>query len=628
MFDVSWDDPSRETRRQHKTRKDAQGSGLSRGSSVRSSESGNSKNSRSSETGQGASRPALFGSFGIFGGKKNDTAKVDSRPNPPQLKTEEKAAKRLSNYLPPQEAPAYTKSTPATTVRRESTDTEEPSDVSVFSGRTGRSAHTHSNTDSTWSNVTDPSQTNQTSPPLCQGSFVTQSTEVRISKRNSINATDQLASSVHISADGTMPLEVRDSSLSQTSETFDFPVARSQLKEKITKQILREDIQLSPKGFPVTVRTRNGDSWQPPDAWECPVSPVEAGTASKVNSRAMRPRTKERKAANSSDLAHLRRSIRKMEAASTKILLERLKEEWTEIVDAAVYRELELEKQLWLLCALRCLNKKKGPGQPTSLPLNTAAEPVKILSLYENPATASFLAATTVGAEVHHLSSQPLSPRAYPNVHPLSIPSPTSTLPYASSVFKAIHAFSIPIQLPANSLPALLKECHRSLIPGGTLHLTIIDPSPLPPTLGPLLRTWLDKNLFISLERQFRCMNPSRLFPVWLSDAGLRAAGSTITTTNFYACPTNCASADSSQSSIDGFVISNGGSEVEEKVKSLAKSDGRRELKSQVGRMLWRETWGAFVEGHKWWWDDEDILEECERMGTVWEFAVIDAVNE
>lgn len=132
----------------------------------------------------------------------------------------------------------------------------------------------------------------------------------------------------------------------------------------------------------------------------------------------------------------------------------------------------------------------------------------------------------------------------------------------------------------------------------------------------------------ISLERQFRCMNPSRLFPVWLSDARLRATGSTITTTNFYACPLDNSSAASSQSSVDGFVITNGGSEVEEKGKPFTKSDCRRELKSQVGRMLWRETWGAFVESDKWWWDDDAIVEECERLGTVWEYAVIDAVNE
>lgn len=53
-----------------------------------------------------------------------------------------------------------------------------------------------------------------------------------------------------------------------------------------------------------------------------------------------------------------------------------------------------------------------------------------------------------------------------------------------------------------------------------------------------------------------------------------------------------------------------------------------QELKSVVGRMLWKEMWGGYVEGEKWWWDDESVVEECERMGTCWEYAVIEAVKE
>jgi hypothetical protein len=70
-----------------------------------------------------------------------------------------------------------------------------------------------------------------------------------------------------------------------------------------------------------------------------------------------------------------------MEAASPKIILERLKEEWVEIADASVYRELELEKQLWMLSAMRGLKKKSGMTQETKvLPPGIT----KILSLYEN----------------------------------------------------------------------------------------------------------------------------------------------------------------------------------------------------------------------------------------------------
>jgi hypothetical protein len=78
----------------------------------------------------------------------------------------------------------------------------------------------------------------------------------------------------------------------------------------------------------------------------------------------------------------LQRSIRRMEAASPKIVLERLKEEWVEVADASVYRELELEKQLWMLAALRSLKKSSMmPDVKTNVP---ASGITKILSLYEN----------------------------------------------------------------------------------------------------------------------------------------------------------------------------------------------------------------------------------------------------
>lgn len=70
-----------------------------------------------------------------------------------------------------------------------------------------------------------------------------------------------------------------------------------------------------------------------------------------------------------------------MEAASPKIVLERLKEEWVHVADASVYRELELEKQLWMLMALRSLKRKNSLEEILRA---QASEPTKILSLYEN----------------------------------------------------------------------------------------------------------------------------------------------------------------------------------------------------------------------------------------------------
>jgi hypothetical protein len=72
-----------------------------------------------------------------------------------------------------------------------------------------------------------------------------------------------------------------------------------------------------------------------------------------------------------------------MRAASPKIVLERLKEEWDGIADASVYRELELEKQLWMLSALRSLNKdQEGEIESPVPPAGIAGS--KALSLYEN----------------------------------------------------------------------------------------------------------------------------------------------------------------------------------------------------------------------------------------------------
>lgn len=54
-----------------------------------------------------------------------------------------------------------------------------------------------------------------------------------------------------------------------------------------------------------------------------------------------------------------------------------------EVADASVYRELELEKQLWMLTALRAINRVDRT-RDTSRTLNGAPQSGKILSLYEN----------------------------------------------------------------------------------------------------------------------------------------------------------------------------------------------------------------------------------------------------
>ncbi|PNH65160.1 hypothetical protein VD0002_g3752 [Verticillium dahliae] len=105
-------------------------------------------------------------------------------------------------------------------------------------------------------------------------------------------------------------------------------------------------------------------------------------------------------------------------------------------------------------------------------------------------------------------------------------------------------------------------------------------------------------------------MNPSKLFPIWLADASLRAEGSTITTVKFLAV----ASPDPEGVEAEGLRRS------ERSVK--------QELRSLVGRLLWMDVWGNYIAADGWWWDDPAIVQECQQMRTSWEYCVIEAVKD
>ncbi|PMD34380.1 hypothetical protein L207DRAFT_437301 [Hyaloscypha variabilis F] len=638
MFDVSWVDPTRETVGQRKNRKEQSGTRSISRSSIHSS------GSTSTDSPSTKSKPSLLN---LFGSVKTPTLnRTGSQPKLSSLRAQDaiKASRRISSYTVSSDTSTQEFSDPTSNSTRFpvngffngpylSDDQSTPSEVSesVFSGRTGRSR----NTQSTWSSV-ESTSSGRFVQPLSPKSFVTQNTEVTISPSNSMKAVEQVAKVVRISSAGTIPIQIHETPAKSLPPptTFDFPVPTINLPRRSSSITSRDSQSTS---FTVTSRGRK-DSWKPPEIWECPEDEdmLPKVTIPKLLEPPLRQvrekrRDPSRQRAAPVELQLLRRNIRRMEAASPKIILERLKEEWVEVADASVYRELELEKQLWMLSALRGLKQKSAtiPELETVVPSSGIT---KILSLYENQASCSILSALTTAKEVHHLSPTPLSPKSYPNIQPLAVPGPTSQLPYASNIFTSIQAFCLPALLPAASLPLILKECHRTLISApspasptepapfsssttlvphkpdikaGTLHLTILDPSPLPSTLGPRLRAWLDTHLILNLERQFRCINPSRLFPIWLADAGLRGEGSTIVNVRFFA-------------SVGMETV--GGEEEAERT--------RQELKSVVGRMLWREMWGGYVVGEKWWWDDESVVEECERMGTFWEYAVIEGVKE
>ena len=126
MFDVHWNDPTRELVGQHKQKKEPRA--ISRSSSMKSSHSSNSKNSKKSKSSMsGGSVPPppkipLFG--GLFvSNKKGDLVRASSSSILSTPAAEAQNAKRLSNYIPPPDVAAQLRSS-RTIVGRESSDSD------------------------------------------------------------------------------------------------------------------------------------------------------------------------------------------------------------------------------------------------------------------------------------------------------------------------------------------------------------------------------------------------------------------------------------------------------------------------------------------------------------------------
>ncbi|KAH6667908.1 hypothetical protein B0J14DRAFT_488964 [Halenospora varia] len=626
MFDISWTDPKRETVGERKNRKELQSNGHSAPSRTSSTRS-----SKSPESLAQHSRPSVFSRLG---GKKANLNRVGSNTKLSVLRNDDsiKASRRVSSYTVASASPSPGVAGPSNNIRRIPEngyfngppyipDTEPHSSrssevaESVFSARTARSATTASS----WASLLDSlPRKGSTSQPLSPKSFVTRTsdmTPLTLSPRPSIGPAEEVTTIVHVATAETIPIQSQDSPIKsyarpnstkayaktcRSPSTFDSPVPPA--LGSPTSTIL-DSSAADQSWSPEHLMPKPLLSMQPLKPPSTPFRSISPHFMLSQPQRQVQSQPKRRRERSPPELSHLQRQIRRMEAASPKIILERLKEEWVEVADASVYRELELEKQRWMLFALRDLKNKTSGSKlirdaSGGLDLDGRREGRKVLSLFENHASASFLSALSPTTQIHHLSSTPLSPKYYPNIYPRSVPlsPPTTILPYSSNTFTSITSFSLPSLLPASSLPTILAECHRVLVPGGMLHLTILDPSPLPSTLGPKLRAWLDEHLLLHLERQFRPLNPSRLFPAWLRDVGLRSEGSTRLTV------------PGLSGGMKGEIV-------------------KQELKSVVGRMLWKEMWGPYVQGDRWWWEDEEIVEECEGLRTCWSWEVLEGVK-
>ncbi|KAK3359371.1 hypothetical protein B0T25DRAFT_494802 [Lasiosphaeria hispida] len=374
---------------------------------------------------------------------------------------------------------------------------------------------------------------------------------------------------------------------------------------RLGRQNKKKKVSSSPSS-PLKLAASSPDAWKPPDDWQCG---QEVGSAAPTPQKARRVAIEEPVAADplSLDLAAMQREIAKMAIASPQIIIVRLNEEWGDSNDAAFYKELEMEKQRWMLSALHNMDRLIG-ATSTEKEKKALTRGQKILALFETQATASYIAALNPKVEIVHLAPSPLSHTLFPNVQPLfSIVN--TTVPLAASSFTAVHSLTLPSLMPSQDIPPMLRNIHRCLAPEGVLYLTLIDPSPATKSIGPHMRQWLEENLLLNLESQFRCISPSRLLPVWLASAKLRGQGSTISRMKFPAiCPLRPA---------------NGSSAAEKKEKGIGD-----ELRATVGRKLWQEIWGKFVHGHSWWWEDQACVEECLQLGTYFEWSLVEAVKD
>jgi hypothetical protein len=167
-------------------------------------------------------------------------------------------------------------------------------------------------------------------------------------------------------------------------------------------------------------------------------------------------------------------------------------------------------------------------------------------------------------------------------------------LPYPENYFSHIRASTLPSVVPSSNLPDLFRECYKLLASGGLLELRIMDASPVRKTAGPLLRMWIEDRLSVNLERLFRCSKPCLLVPSWLTEAGFELESSDDHPNVRLPC-----------------------------ALSTSSTDINEELSTVIGRSLWKDIWGNFVDEvpgePRWWWENEDIMQECRERQTVFE---------
>ncbi|KAG6290160.1 hypothetical protein E4U09_004583 [Claviceps aff. purpurea] len=367
-----------------------------------------------------------------------------------------------------------------------------------------------------------------------------------------------------------------------------------------------------PEGFQGKQSVDNASSWRKPRDWTL-TTMIPPPTRSAATARG-----------DESILSkELVKEVEEMARAPTAIALAKLKQPYNISMSIEDHDKLSHEKERWMLSALQHLDRN---GQQSSKAVSEAAgagsteqvEPRQkqthnVLAFYEPPFSARYLAAFWPHRDVHHLSDRPLSFKAAPNLHAIFKPSICTPFPELADSFDAVHSMLLPALCKASEMPGVLHNIHKCLKPGGSLNLIVIDSIPHVDAFGAKMRAWFMKNLVLNIRQQSRSINPSLILPDLLSKTSLRATGSILTTTQFYANPQN---------------IGRHGMELDGTARSVNEDkELRAELRSIAGRILWKEVWGQFVTSDTWWWEEADCMQECLELGTFWEYHFVQAVK-
>ncbi|KAI1371534.1 hypothetical protein F4677DRAFT_450357 [Hypoxylon crocopeplum] len=625
MFDVLWTDPNRELVGQRMVRKEQEARMKEKDKKQKSE---NSRQSTSTESSVSSDRG--FGLFATRSRRKTPTPSKSKNPttSPTLPAGNTNRVNRTSAYcvksllLHQDDSEATVKPVERDHLPVQPPEATDASSVSSPDSTLSKWTQPSAATNSTGAGAPENDATTVSKPELLiqtlgPSSFITKTTEITFSPRDPERDVDQLISEVHISADRTKaPTPPMPPDLPERVNplAFDDPgsiLSPSQPPQTPPPIELQNGTAIYTPGWNSNDRLGNPDAWKPPHEWDCTPTKENASTSEgeRLHSSSVSDDSDQ---CMSPSLAALQREVRMMAAASPELMLANIKSSMGHASDAMVYKELEMAKKRWLFSALQheghvplaeCADG--CPGSPDS---SRPPKPPRILALYETQASASFLAALHPQASISHLSPKPISPNLFPNVHPILVPvvsASAGSRPLAPQLYSTVTCLPMPALFPSTEIPLLLRHIYRCLAPGGALHLTLIDPQPVSSSMGPKLRQWLFEKLLIQLEKRCRTTYPSGTFPAWLAVAKLRGFGSTITTVSVRAVH-ECAA-------------------TTEDPKDRASMDS--ELRCLIARMLWQEIWGKYVHADRWWWEEEDIIQECMERGTYWQYSHIVAVK-